>query len=89
MAEDLENMKEQESVETILARMDEKLKVMEVDVKDIKRDLKGDFVTKSEFESSCKLFDEKILPIRNIVFGLVGVVLMGAGYAIMKLIFNQ
>lgn len=89
MIEDLENMKENESVETILARMDEKLKTMEVDVKDIKRDLKGDFVTKSEFLSSCELFDEKILPIRNIVYGLVGVVLMAAGYAIMKLIFKQ
>ncbi len=88
MNKEQDNMRE-ESIETILARMDEKLKIMEIDVKEIKGNLKDSFITKTEFDASCKLFDEKLIPIRSIVFGLVGLVLMGAGYAIMKLIFPQ
>ena len=65
----------EETPTTLLARLDERTGTILIKVNDLQSQLTGDYVTKQEF-----------LPVRNVVYGLVGLILMSVVGALLLLV---
>lgn len=69
----------------VLARIDERTKNTEQDVREIKSNLEGKFVTKESFSA----LQEKVALLQRIVFGLIGLIVVAVFGAILRLVINQ
>ena len=67
-------MKTKENIEVIVV----KLENIQEDVRDIKRQLEGNYVTRDQFE-----------PIRKIVYGMVSVILLAVVGALVAIVVQQ
>jgi len=64
----------------------EKIENIEVSFKDFKNYMYCNYVSKIEFDTRTKEMDAKILPLRNILYGMVATILILVLTALIKLI---
>lgn len=68
-------MMDSDSSKEIIIRLDERTKAIQEDINQIKKDLEKNYVTMNEFK-----------PVRMIVYGLAGAILIGFFSAVLALI---
>lgn len=75
----------EDSPAVLLARIDERLKSMQGDVDEIKKELGAKYVTLEAFNN----LREQVTLLRNIIFGLFAIIGIAVIGAIMRLIMTQ
>lgn len=73
-----ERQSQQDSIETSIAVILTKVEYIETEVKEIKKKLESEYVTQDEFD-----------PIRRVVYGMVGLVLLSVLGAIVALVLRK